>query len=169
MRVCRICIYLPDAVQLTCTGGGSAEETLRPVIDALFTTTAAEDRPRLLYSCTFNQPAAPGDTHVPAGVAVIGGCDGDVDCDAVVAMARAAFDELCPGEGVCWLYTTSPCTRTRTRPLTFNALWPAAEWLPPSPEPEDIVWEDDAIRSDAPVGLEQAAPDAQSDATEPTA
>jgi hypothetical protein len=107
MRVCRICIF-PDAVQLTCTGGGSADETLRPVIDALFTTTAAEDKPRILYSCTFSQPAAPGDMHVPAGVTVIGGCDGDVDCDAVVARARAAFDKLCPGEGVCWLCTINP-------------------------------------------------------------
>ncbi|XP_072040007.1 rab proteins geranylgeranyltransferase component A 2-like isoform X2 [Amphiura filiformis] len=113
-------------VHLTCKGRQSANEDLQYAIQQLFQplTQDEEDldseKPKVLWSLFFNQlDASDCDDAIlteglPTNAMVTAGPGDSVGFEHAVTQARHLFERICPGE----------------------------EFLPPAPDPEDIIFED---------------------------
>ncbi|XP_071093841.1 rab proteins geranylgeranyltransferase component A 1-like [Haliotis cracherodii] len=107
-------------VHVTRTGSGDPEADLSPIIQTLFGgSEQTDDKPCILWSLFYSQDDQSDVTpssSTPSNVYLLPGPGTEIDMDDIVLHARKIWEKICPDE----------------------------EFLPKPPNPEDIIYVDDA-------------------------
>ncbi|XP_067681874.1 rab proteins geranylgeranyltransferase component A 2-like [Haliotis asinina] len=114
-----VCSRDSFVVHVTRTGSGDPEADILPAINNFFGSEQTDEKPCILWSLFFSQDdqsdVTPSST-TPSNVYLLPGPGTEIDMDDIVLHARKIWEKICPDE----------------------------EFLPKPPNPEDIIYVDDA-------------------------